>query len=382
MSKTIDLILERISVNRIGQSSLHKQIQEIELCCKNRAQAAGVEGKASDITGPEEITIDGLQRYKYTFTLTLKKEKYRSENTAIKHLEAGKKFVIRAAESRNWLVKADSREQANIEAAQEGRGTLLYEPLTPDIMNDYFKDIYEREPHIRMIHRSTRNFIESQKEERNHTLLYGEPSACKSELLKRFKRWYDDDCERVAMINSTTLSKAGLENWLLDKAKTKLLPEILWFDEIEKFSNENDLSCLLALMDGQGKIAKLNAVIGKQEEEAKVLVWGTCNDADKLKRWNAGALWSRFTKKFECVRPSREVMTDILLRKIDQRREQGRPANNAWAKVCIEYAFDKVRNNDPRFVAGLLEGEDELLDGSYFRDMEDIEKAARKGKAK
>ncbi len=36
-----------------------------------------------------------------------------------------------------------------------------------------------------------------------------------------------------------------------------------------------------------------------------------------------------------------------------------------------------MKTNDPRTIAAMLDGEDGLLDGSYFKDIEAIDDAAR-----
>lgn len=374
--QSIELFIERYTQNRIGKDGVKKQSDEIAACMKNRAQAAGVVGEVYELSGPNEVE-DGENKYYYSFKLFLKKEKYRSEPAALKCLENAKRFVQRACEARGWKVKGDSREEIEKKAAAELRTPLQWTPFSKEIEECYFGGIYERNAHIRLIHASTKTYLESGGDERNHTLLYGDPAACKSVLFERFKKWYDDDCERVLRINATSASKAGLENFFLEKTKEGLLPEIIWFDEIEKFANETDLSCLLGIMDGQGKIAKLNAKIGRQEENIRVLIWGTCNNIEKLQRWNAGALWSRFTKKLPCVRPSKDLMLKILLDKIDNRRKRGRKASDKWAEIAVNYGFDVAKTNDPRTILGYLDGGEELEDGTYFKYMEEIEKAAR-----
>jgi predicted AAA+ superfamily ATPase len=377
--QSLELFFRRSSTNKIGDTSIQKQIGEIKNSSKNRAQANGVVGEAFEQESGVRNEESG--KYSYSFKLLLKKEKYRSETAALKCIEAARKFALRAAEARGWESIGDSQEQADKEAATELRPPMTFEPLTPEIYSNYFTGIYEREPHIRLIHSATRTFIESSGEERNHVLLYGEPAAAKTILFKAFKEWYDDEVERVCIINSTTTSKAGLENWILEKAQTGLLPEILWFDEIEKFTNENDISCLLSIMDGSGEIFKMNARIGKQSAKARVLVWGTCNNFAKLRAWNSGAIWSRFGKRLACVRPGRELMLKILLEKLDLRRRRGRMVNEAWATAAVNYGFDVAKTNDPREILSYLDGGDGLLDGSYFQDLEDVksaEMAARK----
>jgi len=366
----LELVLERKTNNRVGQEKLQKYMTEIASAADKRQQSAGVKGFFGELETEE--TPDG---YCYRFKVKLERESKRSAGAASKALENGKRFVIRAAEARHWKVLGESAEIQEREDILENRPPFKVGELTKSVMKEYFNGIYERDAHIRMIHLSVMNAVETNWEERGHILLYGQPAAAKTVLFKRLKTWYESanpEVERVAEVNSTTISKAGLETWILDKAQSGLLPEIIFFDEIEKF-NMDSLNCLFAIMDEQAKISRTNAKIGKQEGVAKVIVWATCNDLDKLKSFNTGALFSRFSKSFPCVRPSRELMTEILLKRIQKRREAGLKANDKWALAAVDYAFDKLHCNDPRKIISMLDGKDGLLDGSYFRDLEEID---------
>lgn len=375
----VDLVIERVSSNKLNDKKLEEQVNEITAAADKRQQSNGVVGKHSKVHGPEQRP-DG---YYYTFKVRLTKENFRSETAAMKCLEHAKKFVTRAAEARQWRVPGDAADVAERKAVAENRGTFVAEPLDKKVMEKYFSGIYERDAHIRLIHRGVQTAVNSNWEERNHVLLYGQPAAAKTILFKRLKDWYEHrepEVERIAMINSVTMSKVGLESWLLEKARDGLLPEIICFDEIEKFNMDN-LVCLLALMDDQATISRTNARIGRQTAVAKVMVWATCNDIDKLRDFNRGALFSRFTKRFPCVRPSRELMLEIMKKKLEKRAERGQKINLLWAEAAVNYAFDKMGTNDPRSILGLLDGEDALLDGSYFQDLEDIQAAADMAKA-
>lgn len=376
---TTELVVQRKTTNKIGQDKLKQYMADIASAADKRQQSAGVKGMFSELE-TEELEDGG--GYVYTFKVKLERKSKRSEAAAAKALENAKKFVTRVAEARHFKVLGDSVEvQERNETAAE-RPPFKVDELTSSVMKTYFDGIYERDCHLRMIHLSVMNAVETNFEERNHILLWGQPAAAKTVLFKRLKAWYEHknpEIERVAEINSTTLSKAGLETWLLEKAQSMTLPEILMFDEIEKFNTDN-LNCLLAIMDDQAKITRTNARIGKQEGVAKVIVWATCNDLDKLKSVNSGALYSRFSKSLPCVRPSRELMLEILLKRIAKRREMGKKANDKWAEIAVSYAFDKMFTNDPRKIISLLDGQDRLLDGSYFKDLEDINKAYEQSK--
>ena len=76
---------------------------------------------------------------------------------------------------------------------------------------------------------------------RSHVLLKGRPAAAKTTLLERLKRWYDDhhkatngrDDEVVTFIDLPTATKAGPENWLLERAERDELAPIVVLEEVE-----------------------------------------------------------------------------------------------------------------------------------------------------
>lgn len=370
---TVELVLERYSTNKLNEASLKKQIDGITNACENRPAAKGVTAKRGKVEGPVEVADNGATRKKYSFTLTLTRAEYKSETAARTTVEAAQKFVSQAADAQGWVCLGQLADVENKQAATENRAPLVLPPLNDEAFKTIFGHIKERTAHIRLMYKSLETFVETDREERNHTLLYGQPAAAKTILIKTFKHWLelDDGVERITMLNATTLSKAGLESWILDKAQTGLLPEILWINELEK-GTPDDFLCLLNIMDEQGKITRLNSRIGKQEGEAKILIWADCNDEEKLRTWNKGALWSRFNKRWPCVRPSRKVMYEILVEMLDKRRVRGFPSDRKWADAAVNYAFDIMKTDDPREIKGLLDGGDGLLDGSYFKDMEAV----------
>jgi hypothetical protein len=107
-------------------------------------------------------------------------------------------------------------------------------------------------------------------------LLYGPPASAKTSL---FKALYEKNgWERVVVIDGHAMTKAGLEEWLREKAKDETLPDILVIEEVEKQDPKN-LRCLLSVM-ASGYLCKLNAKIGREEAQTPLLVWATCNDED------------------------------------------------------------------------------------------------------
>jgi hypothetical protein len=374
----LDLIVQRVSTNALAGADSQKK--EIANSIKRRVVADGVIAKAYRMAGPYEVNDKGQIKKKYEFKLRL--EKQGDGDAVLENINAARKIIEQAAEARGWGVLGEITEVRALEAANINRPEFKIPDLDLSVQQRYFEGLRERDAHLRLIWRSFRTYEETKGEERNHILLYGDAASAKSSVALGFKDWLDslDGIERILHVNATTLSKAGLETLLLEKSTSGLMPEGLFVNELEK-ADSNDLLCLLSIMDGFGKISRLNARIGKREAKCAPIVIADCNDAQKVKNAQSGAIWSRFTKKLPCVRPSRETMTTILYEMIDKRKQKGYPANKAWVPEVIRYAFDVKKNNDPRYVKSLLEGGDDILTGKYFADLEAIEDAYKVAEA-
>jgi hypothetical protein len=376
----VDVIVEKYSVNTLNKVKLKEQVDAITHSAKNRTQAAGVTGRTEDFEGPlsKVNPSTGKDENYYRFRIVLEKTKFRSDTAAAKCLEAAKKFVKRAAENRQWNFVGEASEIEEKQAAKDNRLPLKLPELTEERYKKYFGHIKERGAHIRLLYRTVQTYIETKGDERNHTLFFGEPAAAKTIMLKAFKQFIEEEeglgVERITMVNATTLTKAGIEKWLLERAQIGLLPDILWINELEKTDGDN-YGGLLGVMEDSAEIARLNARDGKVQAEARILIISDCNDANKVQSWNNGALWSRFNKRYPCVRPSKDTMREILLDKIRKRKRNGQKANEAWANVIVDYCYDKLRCNDPRVVAGMLDGGDDVLNGKYWQDIEEVKQA-------
>jgi hypothetical protein len=199
-----------------------------------------------------------------------------------------------------------------------------------------------------------------------HVLLYGLPGSCKTMLMERFKKWYEADSkvERVSFVDCTTMTKAGVENWILDLVDSGLLPEVMVLDEIEKVEDKKSLLSLLSVMSS-GVIARLNSRIGNRRRDARFVVVGICNNEKLIKEWNEGALWSRFGgNRLPCVRPSRDLCSKIL-REMVLEVPGGKPE---WADASLLFGWDKLRQRDIREIKDHLCGMDRLLTGEWQHD--------------
>jgi hypothetical protein len=369
-----EYLLEKLSVNKLNPDKAKKQLVSI----RKEAEANRTLGVSAKIRGrlkPEIVgEPGGVSNYRYSVKLVLSKEGQRAEE-AIDLIE---KTVRKAAVLQKWNLVG---EAATIEAVRSGakaRPPFELRPLNSEVLSTEFSDIIGRDAHLRKIHAATEMFVESGKNMRSHTILYGEPGAAKTSMFMRLKAFYEreSDVERVHALDATAISKAGLENWILDKAEAGELPEILYIEEVEKY-DMNVLLPLGSVMDGRGVLTKLNARVDRQAK-VSILVWMTCNDEEFVRNWHRGFLWSRCTHKIECVRPTREEMETLILpQKVLQIG-----GKLEWVKPACDFAYDVLKTDDPREVVGQLDGRDRLLTGEYQHDSLQILKAAAFKKAK
>jgi hypothetical protein len=333
----------------------------------------------------------------YRYAVKLRLEKSGEEEGAERQLGKVLKAVARCAEGQGWTIlnKDLSPVQADegaclVVTGRDTRPPFEVPALTDGVLKEFFAGVYERDEHIRVIHDAVTNYVAtlnawredpSVEVARSHILLKGKPAGAKTSVFERFKAWYEaasPGAERVSFIDMHVSTRAGIEDYLLDKAEQGELGDIIVLEEIEKQAHLDNLLPLVSLM-GSGHVSKLNARVGHRRKLANVLVWATCNDEGLIRRWRNGAIWSRFAKKLHCPRPSRELMRRILLDTVE--KMGGDPD---WADLALSFAYDVVPQvtgapmDDPREIKGLLEGRDRLIDFSYQQDLLTILRAERK----
>jgi hypothetical protein len=386
-----DLVLERKSINKLNVKTQKEKIKHIAEAAE-RNKSLGFVGVPGKFREPEVIMEGTEEKYRYLVKIRLKKTNSRGDEGAFdKQIEHVKNVVAKCANTEGWAVVGEGEpstveEKAALqEPAYVPRTAFVVPELTAGVMEATFEGVYDRDAHIRTIHDAARMYFDTlarNKEEpqievsRSHVLLKGKPAGCKTTLFERFKVWYEQgsQTERVLFVDGQTMTKAGLENYLLDRADSMTLPEIIVLEEIEK-QDQNNLLTLVSLM-GSGYVAKLNAKVGHRKAIANVLIWATCNDEEVIKTFRKGVLWSRFAHKLHCVRPSRERMQQILNDRV--RKMSGNPV---WVLRALEFAYETMRKefktilDDPREIKGLLDGRDRLLDGSYQKDILEILRA-------
>jgi hypothetical protein len=389
-----DVTVQRVTQKKISPDKLKEQLQFIGESAK-RNRTSGWEVSIPKRLVREVERGEGESRtVHYSAVVTLIKERYIDPDAVHRKFQHTLKVMGRAARRAKWHLVGDeamavqSNGQLIVvngagEAMDDPAPRIMTElpkpvkspflspgaslpPLTDEVLRKYFSRIYQREPHIRILYDNLSLAVKTRFKTRHHTLLKGPPSCAKTELYLCFIEWLGE--ELIEQIDASTMTKAGLERLLMQKASNGTLKPILLMEEIEKCHDEN-VSCLIQVMDSRGKIQRVNANTVRDGEtegaEAKIIVWGTCNKEDQLEKFHDGAIWSRFSNKLNCERPDRDLMRKILMREV---AEIG--GKTEWVEPVLEFCYVELKAkpgfetdfDDPRFARALLAGGDRLLD--------------------
>lgn len=406
----------RVTRKAINREKLKEQLKFIsDAATRNRAANWDTE-IPSRLVNIVETGEGENRRLKYTAVVYVVKQRYKDEDAVRARLPNLTKVLARAARRQKWTLISDEPVKAtadgfevvngageptgdpaprlltatasgSVEMPGENKPLIAHVPddfvlpeLTDDVLREYFGRIYDREAHIRIIYDNLKTAVKTNFKTRHHILLKGPPACAKTELFLAFIDWLGDDL--IEAVDASTMTKAGLERLLLEKAQAGELKPILVFEEIEKCHPEN-ISCLIQVMDARGKIQRVNANTvrdGNGSADCKIIVWGTCNDENELMKFHSGAIHSRFGIQPECERPDRILMKRILLREVGE--IQGK---EEWVEPVLEFCYDELskvakfkdKYNDPRFARSLLAGGDRLLDlgpKGFFNDFRKVTK--------
>lgn len=399
----------RTTKNRLNPEKLKEQLTAIgDAALRNRVANWGTEIPRRLINVVESGEGED-RRVKYTAVIYVVKQRYNDEQAVRKRLPLLTKVLERAARRQKWQLISDEALKATKDGYEvvNGAGESTGDPaprlleslpendkrlvasipddfvlpeLTDEVLQTHFGRIFNREPHIRIIYDNLKTAVKTRFKTRHHILLKGPPACAKTELFLAFIDWLGDDL--IEPVDASTMTKAGLERLLLEKAHAGELKPILLFEEIEKCHPEN-LSCLIQVMDARGKIQRVNANTvrdGNGIADCPIIVWATCNDEMELMKFHSGAIHSRFGTQPECERPDRELMERILRRELTE--IQG---NEAWIEPVLKFCYEELskvpkfkdKYNDPRLARSLLAGGDRILDTGpkgFFNDFRKVTK--------
>lgn len=275
--------------------------------------------------------------------------------------------------SKPWITKLDKKlEQLQSEPTNgDGSGTtsssadresVSLSSVTKISKGDYFDHLYGLDPQIRVLLSAVQAAADSKKRNRFHSLLWGEPGAGKTDILRSLARLLDDLGVSYMEIDATATTEAGMKKILTDE--DEIVPDIFLIEEIEK-SPGNSTHWLLGVMDQRGTVTQLNF---RKSATRKVdaLILASANDYRLMKSRESGALLSRFQNHIYCPRVTRENMAKILKREV-----LAVNGDLAWIEPALEFCYDKRGITDPRAVIPVcLQGKESLVRGDYQQDLE------------
>lgn len=408
--------VERVTKKALNKDSLKEQLKFMADAAKRNSQSNWETSIPTKLICEVDKGEGDNREVKYSAVIYVCKDRYKDEEAVRRRFVKVLDVMKRAANRKGWNVISDEplkmkpngeyvvvngvgeetgdpapRMLETIMPAQARTKTLeTHVPedfelpeLTEEVMATRFGHIYDREPHIRLIYDNLNTAVKSKFKKRNHILLKGKPACAKTVLFLSFIDWLGDDL--IEAVDASTMTKAGLERLLLEKSHAGTLKPILILEEIEKCHPEN-LSCLIQVMDGRGRIQRVNANTvrdGNGEAAAEIILWGTCNNEDQLLKFHSGAIHSRFGVQPECDRPDRTLMERIL-----QDEVRDLKGDVAWVEPVLDFCFGELaqnpkfveKYNDPRFAKSLLASGKRLLDNGPKGALADVRKACKIGK--
>lgn len=312
--------------------------------------------------GKPTLGKKGLWNYKAEVTLTKeggqKDKKEKQFLQILKYIiEAGKnakfnKYPWNVIEpTKDFISKIDSSPMLPESDEDKNYASISMEP------GCCFDHIYDREPQIAIVQSALEAFLESDMQNRFHSVLYGPPGCGKSAIALAFADMLGKENEAYMKMDATSTTAAGAAKILLE---APIIPPVLIVEEIEK-TDDKSLHWLLGVLDQRGEIRKTNYRIGHQARNVKMLCIATVNDMELFSKVMSGALASRFPNKLYCDRPSRKILQKILERevlKVD--------GNMAWIEPALKFGYDDMKEDDPRTLIPIcLCGRDRLLTGEY-----------------
>lgn len=236
-----------------------------------------------------------------------------------------------------------------------------------------FRELYDIDPQKRTVLRALRASERSDFKVNQHIIMYGPPGCGKTSVSKAICDYIGEEGIDYHQYDGTDMTQAGVVSELIgddsDDSDDNL--KVIYIEEIEKGA-EKDTKWLLGLLDPERQeIRSLNARTGLQKRKMSCLVIVTVNDIQKFKKWQKGALDSRFTTQIRFPRPTRDTLKKILFKEIS--KIEG--CDPAFAELVLRFAVDIPENanyykNDPRKLKALLHnGMEGLYDQQFYDDV-------------
>lgn len=358
------VLLQRLCSQRTSQEVHDKQIKYMLRRGLAGSRGRGWKVKELPYSGdPVRDKQSGLWRFDRGFIFTREGGRAGTEESTFQEIL---KYIAKAGCSQGglakypWLITEPAVADDRTIAIKTRRAPQKEMAKIGTEMGTLFDHIYEREPHIKVIYSAVMEFIESEYRNRFHIVLHGPPACGKSELMLGFGKMFGAENEAYLKLDATSTTQAGAQKLLLDNPYT---PPIALIEELEK-ADEKTLRWILGITDVRGEIRKTNFHDNRYEER-KMLVIATVNNMNTFNNMLYGALASRFPNKLFCPRPNEKVLRQILLREINLRK-----GNPEWVTPTLDFCHKILEIDDPRSIIPIcLMGKDDLLDGSYQKDI-------------
>jgi hypothetical protein len=387
------VMIERVVERHLNTDKLKEALQYIAASAeRNKTYNFSVSIPRKNVQINPIDDGSGVPKYRYTAVLTVWKENYRSAGAVREQFDAVLNVMVRAANRMKWKVlgevdgdKVKPLPSAPTEALPgeadsiekppkviKPRTDIVLPELTDEVIAKHFGRLYNREPQIRILYDSAKQAVRTNFKERHHILFRGPAGTGKTETILGFIEFLGPHL--VWKVDATTITKAGLERELVSRSQDGVLAPFLVVEEIEKVTNEQNINCLLQVMDTRGMIQRTNARDGDLYAECKIVVIATCNDSHYLRTFADGAIWSRFSLRPICKRPDRDNMRKILLRTVHET-----DGKEEWVDPVLTFMWDRLQPlkeyrrdyNDPRLGRALLAGGDRIMDDGpdgFFAD--------------
>jgi len=352
-------VLTRKTQNQIDQSTVEGQVRRIVRIGLRGTRGRGWKASFGKIKS-EKVREDDAN-YSHSCEIVLRKQSRKISTTVYdKQLEAIHKRVADAGSStsygtRPWKIVGFDGKQESVKTKSDS--VKDYGTVSLDIDPNNFSGIYGRDAHIARILSAVETAIQTNLEKRYHVLLHGPPGCGKTDILSHLCKTLGRPGEAYLMIDATSTTQAGIIKLLME---APVIPPVLVVEEIEK-AEESALRWLLGVLDQRGSITRINARVGYQYKNVRMLCLATANDYKLFQRIMSGALASRFSHTIYCPRPDEQVMTRILTREV-----QSISGDLRWVPAAIEFCMNELGMDDPREIIPIcLCGKGKLLDGSY-----------------
>jgi hypothetical protein len=354
--------LVKQSEKRLNPESIKGQVDSTisRIVSASRANR-GWKAKA-EIAEPQPINGSGFS-YSADISIFCKPKRTRTEESLRNEFDKIVEVVRKSGNSSKWRIASIGGQETPKEELT--KDTVDYSAAAiPVEWKQHFSHIYGRDDQIAVALSAVQAAIDSDFQDRFHTVLHGPTSGGKTEIVHSIKAMLGEDSVLEYDATSTTMAGA-----IKDLNERETLPRVMIVEEIEK-ADENSLRWLLSVLDHRAEIRKVNFRSNIQKS-IKMLCIATVNNFGLFDSMLSNALASRFSHQLYCPRPDRALLQRILEREVAKSK-----GKMEWIPKALDFCEQRSITDPRRATAICLCGKDELLDGTYQRRLVACEKGA------